>query len=253
MIDITLQNLGLGAKEITLYKLILEYGKIAPAHLARLTKIQRTTIYSVAKELIQKGLILEDISGRSCYYSPIETTRLDSIIRDEARKLQEKSTLISELQQYIESLPKSKSFNIPKIKMINENDLSDYLHSAAMVWNESAQSIDKTWWGFQDISFVGKFEDWIDWFWKKSPKSTQVKLITNSAHIETRLAKNAYADRRQLKFTENNHITATQWVIGNYVIMLVTAQRPYYLIEINDSVLAHNMRETFKLLWEKLE
>jgi predicted transcriptional regulator len=252
MIDEILHNLGLGKKEVVIYKQILEYGKIAPAHLSRLTAIQRTTVYSVAKELIEKGLITEDVSGRSVYYSPVDAAHLDTINRNELRKLEEKRSYIQKLQQYIISLPKSKSFSVPKIKMINENDVLDYLYSATPIWNNSLTGNDHTWWGFQDISFVTTYESWIDWYWTTISKKTQLKMLTNADSIEEKMQSKNYT-RRNLKFIQNTELTATQWVVGDYVIMIITAQRPYYLIEIHDSVLAHNMREMFKLLWNKTE
>ena len=55
MLEETLNKLELGNKEQVIYKLILEHGKIAPALLSRFAKINRTTVYSVAKELKEKG------------------------------------------------------------------------------------------------------------------------------------------------------------------------------------------------------
>ena len=70
MLEKLLNQLGLGEKEQTIYKLILEHGKIAPALLSRLAKINRTTTYSVANELKTKGLIIEDLGGKTLYYLP---------------------------------------------------------------------------------------------------------------------------------------------------------------------------------------
>jgi sugar-specific transcriptional regulator TrmB len=252
MIDFTLHRLGLGKREIIVYKTILEYSKIAPSHISRLTKIGRTTVYSVAKELLHKNLIIEDVSGKIVYYSPADQKKLESIVQDESKKVAEKGMLINELQEYIQSIPKSKTFSIPKIKMVSENDVLDYLYSATQTWDASLSGTDTTWWGFQDIPFVQVYEKWIDWYWTKVSKKTHLKMLTNSAPIEERMRSKKYT-RRNLKFIENTELTATQWVVGNYVIMIITAQRPYYLIEINDSVLAHNMREMFKLLWEKTD
>jgi sugar-specific transcriptional regulator TrmB len=60
-----LNRLGFSDKEITVYTAILRYGKISPASLAKLTKLNRTTVYSVAKELIKQGVIAEDLGGPS--------------------------------------------------------------------------------------------------------------------------------------------------------------------------------------------
>jgi len=243
--------MGLGEKEARIYQLVLEYGKIAPAHVARMTKINRTTVYSVAKELIEKGLIFEDVSGRITYYSPVTGDDLGKIITREKDNLKKKEILVRELQEELGNLPASKTFAVPKIRYIEERDVESYLYEASKRWNDSAQLVDNTWWGLQDLSFVGKYEKWIHWFWTTFTKDIKLKLLTNNAEIETEMAARAYSNRRVMKFWSHGDFTATQWVVGEYVIMLVTAQRPYYLIEIRDSVMAHNLRQLYKGLWEE--
>ena len=90
MLEELLNQLGLGNKEKVVYKLILEHGKIAPALLARFAKINRTTVYSVAKELKEKGLIVEDLGGRTLYYVPSQENELDKIIKGEEEKIKNK-------------------------------------------------------------------------------------------------------------------------------------------------------------------
>ena len=36
---------------------------------------------------------------------------------------------------------------------------------------------------------------------------------------------------------------------GDYLIVVATHKRPFYLFEIHDKMLAHNMRKLFKKLW----
>ena len=56
--------------------------------------------------------------------------------------------------------------------------------------------------------------------------------------------------RRQIRFWEgDSDFTGTLWMVGDYIIMIQTVERPFYLVEIHDAVLAHNMREVFKKLW----
>ena len=43
----------------------------------------------------------------------------------------------------------------------------------------------------------------------------------------------------------------TLWIVGDYIIMIQTLEKPFYLVEIKDAVLSHNMREVFKKLWKE--
>ena len=252
MLEKVLSELGLGEKEQAVYKLILEHGKIAPALLARLAGIKRTTVYSVANELVDKGLIIEDWGGKILYYIPSRENELEKIITKEKEKSKSKESSIRELQEILKSIPESKTYSVPKIRFIDEADLEKYLYEATPRWHESMLTTDATWWGFQDHTFVEKFEKWIDWSWEKAPKPIKLKLLTNESDIEEKMKSKKYSEKRALKFWHKNEFTGTQWIIGSYIVLVMTKQRPYYLVEIHDSVMAHNMREVFKNIWKTL-
>ena len=42
-------------------------------------------------------------------------------------------------------------------------------------------------------------------------------------------------------------------ILEDYIVMASTRQHPFYLVEIHDATLAHNMREVFKKLWSYTE
>jgi len=253
MLEKVLQQLGLGNKEQTIYKLILERGKVAPALLSRLTKINRTTVYSVAKELKDKGLIVEDIGGKTLYYIPAREHELEKLIKIEKEKTHQKEQSVRELQELLKNTPQSTTYSVPKIRFVDEIDLENYLHESSPRWVENQQVIKQnTWWGFQDHTFAEVYEDWIDTFWKKAPKEIDLKLFSNKSEIEEKM-KGKDIIRRQIKlWTGTGPFTGTQWVVGEYIILIVTAQKPYYLVEIHDAVMAHNMREVFKKLWREV-
>jgi sugar-specific transcriptional regulator TrmB len=145
MLEKVLSQLGLGNKEQIIYKLILEHGKIAPALLARLAKINRTTVYSVAKELKDKGLIIEDLGGKTLYYLPSRENELEKLVKVEHEKTEQREKSIRELQEFLKQTPQSKTFSVPKIRFIDEADLENYLEEATPRWYESMMTSDKTW------------------------------------------------------------------------------------------------------------
>lgn len=251
MLDKLLSELGLNSKEQTVYKLILEKGKVAPTVLARLAKINRTTVYSVAKELLHKGLIVEDLGGKTLYYSPAQEHELARVITKEKDALKQKESIITELQEIMKNTPQSTTYSVPKIRFIEEGDLEAYLYEASPRWIANQQATTQTtWWGFQDHTFVEQYQSWIEWFWKKAPEGIDLKLFSNDSAIENEM-KGKDITRRMIRFWNGqNGFTSTQWVVGEYLISIVTKEKPYYLVEIHDAVIAHNMREVFKKLWE---
>ena len=155
--------------------------------------------------------------------------------------------IVAELKQ----LPKQGTYSIPKIHFIEESKLKRFLITQSTVWAESGAIVDNTWWGFQDHTLIENYEDWADHFWTNFPTETKLHLLTNKKPVETKImSKKAYATQRQIKYwAGGSEFTATQVVIGDYILMIITREHPHYLIEIYDKTMAQNIRNLFKSLW----
>lgn len=253
MIHQLLQQLGLGEKEIAIYLAILQHGKTTPVEIARATKINRSTVYNIASTLAEIGIISEDLGGKTKYLVARPPKDLGSIINKEKKKLEEKQKLVDQAVQELQAFTRDTKYSIPKIVFISEEDLEDYLYKQTPIWNDSILQKDKTatWWGFQDRYFVSHYEAWIDWYWEVSaPKEISLKLLSNESAEEIKDKK--FAKRKIKFFKASEDFTGTIWVNGDYVIMIVCNKRPHYLVEIHDEVLAHNLREVFKGVWNRV-
>src|SRR6266404_8420781 len=104
MLQEDLHKFGLSEKEVVVYLAALKQGKASPAHIARTTQINRATVYSVAKELVKKGFLTEDLAGKTS--SLVATTPADLkflILKQEkelAQKRQAMDSLIGQLQDF---------------------------------------------------------------------------------------------------------------------------------------------------------
>lgn len=250
MLNETLAQLGFGEKEIRIYAAVLQYGKIRPANLAELVGLNRSTVYSVAKELAGKGVIAQDLAGKGLYLVAKPVSELAVLARKEEMELQQKRELIAVAVKELESLPKQKAaYAAPKIVFIAERELEAHLYRQTALWAESIRQGDGIWWGFQDHTFVEHYETWIDWSWESGVQTgVSLKLLSNK---EEKQVKHKTFKRRVVRFwKESQNFTASTWVCGDYVIMLITRQRPHYLVEILDATMAHNLREVFKGIWK---
>lgn len=253
MLEQYLKQLGFNEKEITVYLCIIEHGKLSAVDISRSTKINRTTVYSVSKELIKKRVIQEDLGGATCYYSALPIEDLSILYKEEEEKLQKKKVATEELINQLQALPKSKQYSVPKIRFIDETHLNNFLFKQLPIWIESAKHTDKSWWGFQDVSLIENYKDWIDYHWKIFPENYEAHIITNQKPAEKKLAKEISKDKRPTKYWDKSiNFTATHAVLGDYVIFAVTNQHPHYLVETHDAVMAQNLRELFKGMWDKI-
>jgi sugar-specific transcriptional regulator TrmB len=255
MLNEILKKLGFTEKEATIYLTIVENGKIAPANISIITKINRATIYSVAKELIKKGVIVEDLRNTTTYYSALPFQELETLIKREEIKISEKKKLVKEAISELRLVPKSKTYSVPKIRFVDEENLNDFLYKQLPTWVESALKTEPTWWGYQDHTILEEYKDWVEFHWRTIPKEISLKVLTNKKEIEERAMSNKeYEGRRQVKFWKKSfEFTTTQVVIGDYILMIMTNQHPHYLVEICDSVMAYNTRELFKGIWEDIQ
>lgn len=248
MVNDLLTQLGFSDKEIAIYLAVLQQGKATPTNIAKITKINRTTVYSVAKELIDKGVITEDIGGATTYLVARPPQDLMNLAATQERKVQEQKKVIEKAIWELQTLDGNAKYSIPKITFISEDKLEDYLYKEASKWNQSIIDTKTMWWGFQDATFVKSYEKWIDWYWEQgSPSGMQLQLLSNES-AET-VKKKKFTNRKIKYWKGSKDFTATTWVNGDFVIMIVTSQRPHYLVEIHDKVLAHNLRELFKGIW----
>lgn len=254
MLNQYLQQLDFSDKEIAVYLCILENGKLSAAAVSRITKINRTTVYSVSKELIKKGIIHEDLGGTNRYYTALPPEELKSLYKTEEEKLNQKKAVIEDTIRELSVLPKSKQYSVPKIRFIDESHMNDFLFKQLPVWIESAKKQDDhNWWGFQDATILEEYKDWTEFHWKIFPEDFGTRLITNDKQAEKELTKKIVNEKRQVKYWDKTvNFTATHTVLGDYVLFAVTNQHPHYLVETHDAVMAQNLREMFKGLWEKI-
>lgn len=246
-----LQGLGFGSKESKVYIALLKQGKSTASALAKDTGINRPTIYNIVHTLIAKRLVVEDLGGKTTQYVALPLDQLEQLIKTDKDALIQKEQLIREAIHDLNGIKLEQVHPIPKIRFIEEKRLKEFLYSEAAKWDMSAQKNDKTWWGFQDHTLVEQYERWIHWLWKKVHKETEVKLLTNSSSIERRIYPK-YPKRHIKPWDKAGGFNSTTWVVGEYVIMLVTSRKPSYLLEIHDEMFAESQRSLFKGIWAEM-
>lgn len=249
MVNQLLEQLGFSDKEIRVYLEVLKQGKATPARIAKTTGINRSTVYAVSEELLEKGVIFKEVGQKIVHLVAKPVDELEILCDEDKRRLERKKKIVQEAVQELERYPKNIRYSVPKIRFVEEDDLEDFLHKRMEEWNKSARTVDGSCWGFQDHSFAENFQKWITWAWKTY--HLKVNLLSNQSEIEQTLKK-AYDEKREIRFWEKElDFTASTWINGDYVVIIVTRQQPFYAVEINDKVLAHNLREVFKQIWKE--
>jgi hypothetical protein len=172
----------------------------------------------------------------------------------EEKALKAKKDSIEQAIAELASIPKSKQYSVPKIRFIDERHIQDFLYKQLPVWIESAEKYkDHNWWGFQDPTFLEEYKEWMEHHWSIFPEDYGVRMFTNKKPAETKLAKQHSSDRRQVVYWDKTaDFSATHMVLGDYVLFAMTRERPHYIVEIHDAVMAENLRQLFKGIWKDI-
>ena len=243
-------RLGFNDNEKEVYLAILHAGKIAAHKVSTLTGINRTTVYSIGKKLAGLGLVSEDKGQKVSYFVAERPEKILSMVEREESKIKEKKQSAQNLIKELLLITSEKHYSVPRIKFIEDDDLSAYLYKQYEVLSASGLQHDNTWWGYHDSSFTENYNEYVDWTWTHGPPGLKVRFLTNSmAQVEEEMKKK-HPERRFKTLTPENEFDSSLWVIGDYVIMGQTRVRPHYLVEIHDEVLARNQRALFKGLWD---
>lgn len=252
MIDTLLKDLGLHEKQIRTYLTLYERGKTTPADLSVATGINRTTTYTIAKELIEKGLVANDLGSKKHYLVALPPESLAAMVKKEETELKKRKVVADQAANELRKLTRNVKHTIPKIHFVYEVDLESFLHKQVGAWCESAMRYDAAWWGFQDATLLKCYGKWIRDFWPKySSDKLTVRLLTNESKFEEEM-RAAKPANRITKFWGEDSFSATTWVVGDYLVLIVTNQKPHYLVQIHDAKLCENMRGLFRGIWKTI-
>ncbi len=246
-----LKQLGLSDKEIKVYLCVLENTKITPALIARKTGVTRPTAYGVGKSLVEKGFIEADELSPTLYFVALPPENIEKIIKKEKLEIEEKLKNIQSLVSELSLVPKSKNYSIPKVKFIDETRFEEFMYERAPIWNKSGLAGDATWWGFQDHSLLEQYPNWFKWYFEFSAGKIKSNLITNDEEKQ-KMGEVLHEKYERVAKYWNGDVGVTYSVLGDFVFIANTQSKPHYIVEINDAVIAENMRNIFKGFWKML-
>jgi len=122
-----MKTLGFGDKEIKLYLLILKHKKISAADLAKLSHINRATVYAISKSLIAKGVVTEDIGGKSLTLSPTTPEELQKLLRKNEKEMKEREKATNAIIEELSLSQVGVEYFTPKIRFIENDAIEDFL------------------------------------------------------------------------------------------------------------------------------
>ena len=245
--------LGFSDSEVRVYVSLADLGGSTAGLLAKRLSIPRTTVYSALETLSGKGLVSSDEQGGVTRYLANPPTSLKRLVRDEREELERKEACADELVQLLGPFFRSRSLDVPRLQFFDgQKNVLTMLEEYLPVWRSSLASFDKIWWGYQDHTFVEQYRPWLDKTWATMEQDEYVYLVSNRAPIEREL-KGKVRGREIRTLADKSEFSSTIWILGHFIIMISSKEKPHYAFQIRDPVFAANLRSIFKALWERVE
>lgn len=223
----------------------------AQAHtVAKRADISRTNAYPVLNKLIEKGVVSVQLHRGVSYYLANPPSALFTMVKKEEEALKRKQNNAEQLVKLLEPVFKSKNYIIPKLRFCEGNsNVESLLFEQLDEWFASMMKYDDILWGYQDESFIRQYGKWLDKYWRNKSETHQIRLFCNLSEEELE-ANEKIANRRTRYLGPDFEMQSGIWICGDYIVMLMTKDKPHYAHQINDPVFAANLRLVFKKLWE---
>jgi len=252
MLQSTFSQLGFTDNEVSLYLALAELGKASANLLSKRVQIPRTTAYSVLDSLVKKGVVSMEQRGATNFYSANNPDAILRLVRIEKEEVLSREALAEELVEQIRPYFKSQNFSVPKLQFFEGRaNVESMLYDQLFEWQRSIKEYDSTWWGYQDHTFVEQYMEWLQFHWKHKFKDERIHLISNKAAIEQKLRKQI-RNRVIHPVPEAFHLASSIWVVGDYIVLLMTRQKPHYAFQMRDAVFGASLRSVFQLLWASM-
>ena len=243
------KELGFSNNEIKTYIYLAECGGANAHNIAKRIKVPRTTTYSVVASLIEKGIISQEQKKGTTYFIPNKPQAILRLIKKKQEEIKKKEKVAIELIDLVTPYFNTKHHSIPKMQFFEgRENVENMLYDHSEIWIDSIAKYDSTWWGFQDVEFVNEYKKWLEYYWDLKKDSEQIKIISNQATIEKDL-EGKIKGRHIKQLPKDFNFSSTLWVLGDYVVLIMTKSDPHYAFQIKDPLFAANLRFVYQMLW----
>jgi sugar-specific transcriptional regulator TrmB len=250
----TFIDLGFTQNEARLYSYLVEAGRLSAYALAKKLSLPRSTVYSVLGVLEHKGLVRKEPVKGTWWYRVDNPEDLLEIFEKEESVLLRKKQLATILVKELKQVFKTKSNAIPRLEYYEgKANIEKFLFNYLPVWRDSMLNTDKSTWGYQDDSFVKEYQPWLKEAWKVIHIEAKIagRIISNNNQIEKNL-KNKIKGREVKTLGDKFNFTSSIWVMGEYVILILTREDPHIAFQIKSTTLSRNLKLIFEYLYNQV-
>lgn len=240
------ETLGLTTKEILVFSTLLSGGSMLAAGIAKATRINRTTVYGLLKELEDKALVTSTTKGSVTRFQSIAPELLPGYIERRMQQLTDSKKVVEDALPQIK-LIRSRAAQIPKVQLFEGRDGVEQAYEDMLTNTPDKKILALT--GLEGVvnNLDPKF---VDYFIK-----SRMRLGISADYIvpDTAIAREATLDdarkMRAAKFIPGRYDFNTEiCMYGNRVGIYSYAQENPVALIIEDDTISRAMRQIFAFI-----
>lgn len=239
------KQLNLKEEHEMVYLANLEWGETIITNLARKTKIPRTTVYLLIKDLLDIGLVTQTLKNGKTYYIPANPETLETLLEHKQKELQdsifELKSKMADIKVIHNSNPKK-----PKVEFLEGADgikqAYERTFEAEEIWIQCLSG------DYDQVISGSFFDDYFERFFKKSNiKSKEILKFDDEEYVSNYQSKK----NLQLRVPIQSKTETDFWVYDDKVTFVsFNKERPYALV-IEDADIARCVRNMYDLAWKR--
>ncbi len=234
-----LEQIGLNQRESSVYLALLERGDCLVSEIAKTTKINRSLLYSILDNLVNKGVTTYIIKNNIRFYRAVEPNKILSILKEKENVFE---SILPQLMSIQKPMTKKPIVEILEGKEGIKTILNDVLR------------VNKEWFAF---NIPGKGPEVLGPMAHLFEKERQkTKIILNVICVRTKEGLRRGKEFSQMKYTKVRYTPeiyespASNWIYGNRTVVIFWYKEFPFAIRIIDKNLAESYKNHFKLLWK---
>lgn len=242
-----LNKLGLTPDEASVYLELLERGEGTPLSISRITGINRTKVYRLIEQMVESGLVVQEIRENSTMVSPAPIERVEELLKQKQGAVAELSKSWSEAAHMLSQVQLSHQAET-KVKYYKGKSGIEQ-----MVWNVLKAKNEIVGYTFRDLShFVGaKFMDsFVEEFKRRNLK---MRDIYSDEYKASEPVDNDWGGKIESRYLPGKILSIPHQmdIYDDVVTFYSWNEGEVWGTEIYSPKVAEMQKQLFELAWEK--
>lgn len=239
------QTLGISERDFGIFRLLNAYGEMPASTVATRLKMNRTTVFSALRRLIEKGLVCEIPKKSVTWFA---ATEAEQILRRGKEHLEAEAERVAKLQELVSLLHQEQGLQSsrPRVSFYEgeEGIISLFAHSLQLAKKQCAfltlEQIPPKILHYLQTGYITE---------KIAQKVTSRVLLPESARAR-KYARLDSEGNRTTRLVPTKTIFETEFVITDEQVALIDFASPGIGVLIESPQIARTMQSIFELVWQ---